>query len=160
MEQTYILNESEVKVEIDKKDNLSNLKIKNNSFDIELSHQVDNTFFLKLNGKIHQVKVYELDGKKQVMVDGVPLILEKKGLKRAGGAAIQEGSLVSPMPGKIFKVIKQAGESVTQGETVLILEAMKMEHAIKATKDGVIKKIFFKEGELVQGGIQLVELES
>lgn len=160
MEQTYILKENEIKVQIDKKDNLSNVMLNNKSYDIELSHHVDNTYFLKLDGIIHQVKVYEMDGKKQVMVDGVPVILEKKGLKRAGGSAIQEGSLVSPMPGKIFKVIKHAGESVAQGETVLILEAMKMEHAIKATKDGVIKKIYFKEGELVQGGIQLVELES
>ena len=63
------------------------------------------------------------------------------------------------MPGKIFKLFKQEKESVAAGETVMIVEAMKMEHAIRATKDGILKKIFFKEGDQVQGGATLCEIE-
>ncbi len=74
--------------------------------------------------------------------------------KAAGG-----GSLNAPMPGKIFKVIAQVGEKVTKGQTLLIMEAMKMEHAIKADKDGTLTKILFKEGELVQGGTLLAEIQ-
>jgi len=71
----------------------------------------------------------------------------------------REGAdLISPMPGKIFKILKSQGD-VKTGETILILEAMKMEHSIKAPKDGRIKKILFKEGDLVQGGVDLVEME-
>lgn len=69
------------------------------------------------------------------------------------------GSLNSPMPGKIFKVIKNVGEEVKKGDTILILEAMKMEHSIRADKDGVVKKIHFQVGELVQGGAVLASVE-
>ncbi|MBY0517144.1 MAG: acetyl-CoA carboxylase biotin carboxyl carrier protein subunit [Bacteriovoracaceae bacterium] len=76
--------------------------------------------------------------------------------KKKSGAM---GGLTAPMPGKVFKVLAKAGEVVTKGQTLLILEAMKMEHAIKADKDGKVKKILFKEGDLVQGGMALAELE-
>ena len=76
-----------------------------------------------------------------------------------GSSHLSEGSLVSPMPGKIFKVIKNEGEIVSVGDTILILEAMKMEHAIKANKEGKVSKILFKEGDLVEGGKQLVQLD-
>jgi len=77
----------------------------------------------------------------------------------AANATAAEGSLVSPMPGKIFKILKEVGQEVEKGETILIMEAMKMEHSIKATSSGVVKKIFFKEGEQVTGGSLLCELE-
>lgn len=79
-----------------------------------------------------------------------------KKLKKAGAAA---GSLTSPMPGKIFKIVASEGEKVMKGQTLLILEAMKMEHAIRSDKDGVVKKILFKVGELVQGGVTLIDVE-
>lgn len=69
------------------------------------------------------------------------------------------GGLNAPMPGKVFKVLVKTGEAVTKGQTLLVLEAMKMEHAIKADKDGKVRKILFKEGDLVQGGMALAELE-
>lgn len=72
-----------------------------------------------------------------------------------GGA----GSLQSPMPGKIFKVLRNEGEEVKMGDPVLILEAMKMEHTIKAQQDGIVKKIHFMEGAQVQGGVELCEIE-
>ena len=76
-----------------------------------------------------------------------------------GNKSLGEGSLQSPMPGKIFKIFKDEGESVTNGDAIMILEAMKMEHTIKAQKDGVIKKIYYQVGEQVQGGVELCEIE-
>lgn len=98
------------------------------------------------------------DGESVVMSNGreaVALAAGKK-MKNRGAAA---GSLTSPMPGKIFKVVKEVGNQVMKGETILILEAMKMEHSIRSDKDGVVKKIHFKVGELVQGGVSLAEVE-
>jgi biotin carboxyl carrier protein len=63
------------------------------------------------------------------------------------------------MPGKIFKVLLKEGDSVKIGDIILIMEAMKMEHAIKANKDGVVSKILFGEGEQVSGNSALCELE-
>lgn len=63
------------------------------------------------------------------------------------------------MPGKIFKVVSKSGMKVQQGETLLILEAMKMEHSIKSPYDGIVKKIFYREGEQVDAGATLVLVE-
>ena len=63
------------------------------------------------------------------------------------------------MPGKIFKILKDVGSQVKKGEPILILEAMKMEHSIRSDKDGIVKKINFKVGELVQGGVTLAEVQ-
>ena len=79
--------------------------------------------------------------------------------QKASGVHGGAGSLQSPMPGKIFKVLKEEGEEVKLGDAVLILEAMKMEHTIKAQQDGVVKKIHFEEGAQVQGGVELCEIE-
>lgn len=71
-----------------------------------------------------------------------------------------EGAMIAPMPCKVFKILKSEGESVQEGETILILEAMKMEHAVKADKTGVVEKIHFKIGELVPVGALLAEIDN
>ena len=68
------------------------------------------------------------------------------------------GSLLSPMPGKIIKVLVSDGQTVKKGDPLIILEAMNMEHTIKAGIDGVVEKVFFKEGDQVQGQTELIKL--
>jgi biotin carboxyl carrier protein len=98
------------------------------------------------------------DGESMVMAEACEAVVSEAGkrLKKTHGHA---GGLSSPMPGKIFKILKPVGSSVEKGETILILEAMKMEHSIRSDTDGKVKKIHYQEGELVQGGVVLVELE-
>ena len=67
--------------------------------------------------------------------------------------------LLAPMPGKIIKVTKSAGEEVRQGDVLLILEAMKMEHAVAAPCDGNVK-YFFQEGDTIGEGAKLAEINS
>ena len=69
------------------------------------------------------------------------------------------GEMISPMPGKIFKILKKVGDEVKASETILIMEAMKMEHAIKAPVDGKIEEMPYNEGDLVDGGVELVRLK-
>jgi biotin carboxyl carrier protein len=98
------------------------------------------------------------DGESMVMAnvrEGVGALPGKK-MKKAGALA---GGLTSPMPGKIFKILKDTGSEVKKGEAILILEAMKMEHSIRSDKDGKVKKINYQVGELVQGGVTLAEVE-
>ncbi len=84
-------------------------------------------------------------------------VVSLQGRRKESAAAV--GSLKSPMPGKIFKVLVKEGQKVKTGEALIIVEAMKMEHTIKSNKDGVIKKIFFQEGQQVQGQVLLAEIE-
>lgn len=68
------------------------------------------------------------------------------------------GQMLSPMPGKILKIMVTEGQDVKARDPLLVMEAMKMEHTIFASKDGKIGKIYFKEGDQVSGGVELVDL--
>lgn len=67
--------------------------------------------------------------------------------------------LKAPMPGKVLKVLVKSGQKVEAGEKLLVLEAMKMEHAIVCPEAGVVKEFCFAEGERVGMGEELVVLE-
>jgi 3-methylcrotonyl-CoA carboxylase alpha subunit len=69
------------------------------------------------------------------------------------------GLLTAPMPGRIIKVMTQAGRKVAKGDPLLILEAMKMEHTITAPADGVVKELHYAAGEQVLEGAELIRLE-
>lgn len=98
----------------------------------------------------------ESDGRHFVL-DNRDFFIEKlSGRKRK---AAVEGSSLSPMPGKILKVLVSEGSSVKKGDPLVIMEAMKMEHTLKASKDGVVISIKCNEGDLVEGQVELVELE-
>ena len=62
------------------------------------------------------------------------------------------------MPGKILQVLVNAHDSVSAGQALIVMEAMKMEHTIKAGFDGKVEKIFFNEGDLVEGDVELISL--
>jgi 3-methylcrotonyl-CoA carboxylase alpha subunit len=68
------------------------------------------------------------------------------------------GHLVAPMSGTIIAVHVKAGDRVARGAALLILEAMKMEHAISAPGDGVVEQVFFRAGDQVKEGAELVSL--
>ena len=66
------------------------------------------------------------------------------------------GHLAAPMPGKVIQVAVKAGDDVKRGATLMVLEAMKMEHSIAAPMDGKIERVFFKAGDLVEEGAELL----
>jgi 3-methylcrotonyl-CoA carboxylase alpha subunit len=70
-----------------------------------------------------------------------------------------QGGLTAPMNGSIVRVLVEAGQTVEAGAQQVVLEAMKMEHSIRAPHAGVIKSLFCQEGEMVSEGSALVELE-
>ncbi len=69
------------------------------------------------------------------------------------------GRLTAPMPGKVIAVAVKAGDVVTRGQPLLVMEAMKMEHTIGAPADGTVREVFYSVGEQVQEGAQLISLE-
>jgi acetyl-CoA carboxylase biotin carboxylase subunit len=86
--------------------------------------------------------------------------LRKKDFESAhGGGAVHGASeATAPMPGTVTKVFVKDGEKVTRGQVVLTLEAMKMEHAITASRDGAVAKVLFKVADKVAMGDKLFEM--
>ena len=68
-------------------------------------------------------------------------------------------TVTAPMPGKIVKIFVKVGEVVTEGQGLVVVEAMKMENELKSPKAGTIKEIVTKEGATVENGAPLVVVE-
>jgi acetyl/propionyl-CoA carboxylase alpha subunit len=78
---------------------------------------------------------------------------------RAPAADEQPGSLHAPLPGAVRRVAVSAGDTVALGDVLVVLEAMKMEHAITAPHDGVVTEVHVADGDQVDGGAVLVVVE-
>jgi biotin carboxyl carrier protein len=92
------------------------------------------------------------------VVNGHEFMIDSPRKNRSKSKGKDVGEMKSPMPGKILKILVSIGAEVEIGTPILVMEAMKMEHTIKASKKGVVEKILFKEGDQVQGGVELVKL--
>jgi len=74
------------------------------------------------------------------------------------GQERSSGSVAAPIAGRILRVLKKEGESVGEGDVVIILEAMKMENEIYAPVSGKVKKLYIKEGDNVEESQPLCEI--
>lgn len=112
---------------------------------------------ITVNGNEYDVAVEEVGASTST---SAPKAAPKKAAKAAPKASAGAGSVKvsSPMPGKILSVKKNVGDSVNKGDTILVLEAMKMENDIVAPEDGTIASIDVNEGASVEAGAVLATL--
>ena len=75
----------------------------------------------------------------------------------AANASDAEGAFTAPMPGKVLDVLVPEGAKVREGQDLMVLEAMKMEHRIAADRDGTVASIYFQTGDQVDAGSVLLD---
>jgi biotin carboxyl carrier protein len=133
---------------------------------LEFTHQDSKTriFIRNLAGK----KFYSFDevswkklaslGVNETLVSHSEVYKVYRGFKPSGLNKGSAGALITYMPGKVVKIMKNEGDKVFIGETVLILEAMKMENEIKSGVEGIVKAINVKEGQALEAGFLMVEI--
>jgi len=93
-----------------------------------------------------------------VFHDGVTYRIEAPSAGRRRGPQ-SHGSLSSPMPATVVSVQVAPGDTVTVGQTLIVLEAMKMELPVRAPGDGRVKSVNCKAGDLVQPDVSLIDFE-
>lgn len=81
-------------------------------------------------------------------------------LAHAGEHGGEGGRLTAPMPGKLVSFAVQAGDAVTKGQPLAVMEAMKMEHTIAAPADGVVQELLYAPGDQVSEGAELIRIEA
>ena len=137
----------------------------------------------KINGNLYKVSVGDIDGKNvHVEVNGTPYTVELeketapkiKPIARAAAPApapvpaapamsrpapAGQGGIKSPLPGVILDIKVNKGDTVKRGQTLMILEAMKMENDIKSDRDGTVTAINVSKGESVLEGTDLLIIE-
>jgi 3-methylcrotonyl-CoA carboxylase alpha subunit len=89
---------------------------------------------------------------------GATQILAIDLLAHAGEAQAEVGRLTAPMPGKVLSFAVKAGDRVSKGQTLAVMEAMKMEHTIIAPGDGVVAELMYAPGDQVDEGAELLAL--
>lgn len=99
------------------------------------------------------------EARRFVRLGRVDFVLERTASARASRGAATQNRLESPMPGVVTRVLVAVGEQVKKGQPLLAIEAMKMEHSIRAPRDGTVVALRAKPGEMVNGGVALVEMD-
>ncbi len=128
---------------------------------VKLVSNADGELQIEIDGQPHQVTWARQGRAVWLHWNGRSYQLEKSAgnAAKGGTAAVAESVLRAPMPGQVRKVMAQAGQSVKAGETLLLLEAMKMEIRIQAAHDAKVARVAVKEGQTVEKEQTLVELE-
>ena len=96
------------------------------------------TWWVHIDGRAHEVTLHE----------------------KGSSSSADEGSLKAPMPGTVLQVMAKVGQRVREGQHLMTLEAMKMEHKVVAPKAGEITKVNFSDGDRVEMGSPLVEIDN
>lgn len=109
-------------------------------------------------GSLRRAAFLRQSGEITVQVDGREYRLSDARQRRRAPTGAP-GDLHAPMAGRIIRVLVKAGDSVRAGDTLLILEAMKMEQQITAPHDGTVASLLCKEGDQVAAGQELVVLQ-
>lgn len=111
------------------------------------ANYAEKSFKVKINQSIYTL----------IAKDRFDLLLEQMGMNSAAKNKVNH--IKAPMPGLIWDIKVQAGDSVQAGDVVLVLVAMKMENALKSSGDGIVKNIKVKQGDSVEKNQVLIEFE-
>jgi biotin carboxyl carrier protein len=144
------------------------VQLGNNLFKTDI-HEIDkNVFSIRLENKTYEVVVNKLDQEKYgILLEGnyfettVRTKLQEKAveLKKYKEKLHHHAEIKAPMPGLILKLKKNIGDKVDKGDALLILEAMKMENELKSSSNGIIKDIYYREGQSVEKGSIILTIE-
>jgi 3-methylcrotonyl-CoA carboxylase alpha subunit len=123
-------------------------------FDVE-GERID----LRLGGRRERVTVYTQGETDHVFAQrGAGDIVSLDLLAHAGEGQADGGRLTAPMPGKVISFSVRSGDSVTRGQPLAVMEAMKMEHTIAAPADGTVAELLYAPGDQVAEGAELLRL--
>ncbi len=137
--------------------------INGNKYEVAIGDITDNIACVTVNGEEYKVEMEpeaEPEKKKVVVKTGVAKSAETPSEAPASSApADTANAVVAPLPGVITDILVAVGDQVAAGDTVLVLEAMKMANNIEAGKDGKVKAIFVSQGASVMEDAPLFVIE-
>ena len=167
MKKTIIINEKTIEIDLlDLQQEEIHFELEGERYKFNLQMESCGKIFLKdRRGQNSEVFGYRLPFKNGMtnknwhyISNGRDLFFELAGRGKKKKNSDHEGHMLSPMPGQVVKVLVEEGQEVSKNEPLIVLEAMKMEHTIRSNCKGMVKKVFFDQGDLVGGEVELLEL--
>lgn len=117
------------------------------------------TIQLRIGDAMHVAHVARIGAATHVWLAGRVYVLEPERSAASSHAALAPPQIIAPMPGKVLEVLVAAGQQVADGDGLVILEAMKMEHRITAAAAATVRAVHVAGGQMVDGGAVLIELD-
>lgn len=134
------------------------VQVKDNHFSIIWNHKNYDAELVKVDRSERSFTVRVNNGLYHLNVkDRFDLLLEKLGIYEMRGTQVLD--VKAPMPGMVLSVNVKDGDEVTEGDPVVVLEAMKMENVLKAAGDGKVKQVHVNKGDTVEKNEVMVEFE-
>ena len=165
MEYEFIIKDKLYKISIEYKENKFLVDLGNNKLEVESSVVSPNCISLLIGNESLTVYWAEKEGRRYFSIGGEEFLIkepeESKGVRGAveAGGVEAKGTISPPMPGKILKILVKEGDKVRKNQSLAIVEAMKMEHEVKAPCEAVVKKVNFSQDDMVDTEDSLIELE-
>lgn len=153
---------------LERNGNLVKVEVDNEIIDLDLARVGAGIYSALLNGKAYNIEMVNTSSRRNYTVNTfynsyeVEIIdPQARYLKSRLGAKPEAAgdSIVSPMPGKVVKILVKEGEAVEAGQTVMTISAMKMESEFKAPRNATVKKINVAEGDVVDGNQVMMVFE-
>lgn len=153
---------------ISQDENMLEVMVDNKKYKVDLMHTADGTFSILEGGHSYDIELVAQNHPKKYtaytlyeeynleVIDAEARYLMNRG---ANGFGKSDNKITSPMPGKVVKVLVNEGDEINEGETAIIISAMKMESEYKAPMTGKVKKVHVNDGDTVEGNQMLIELE-
>jgi biotin carboxyl carrier protein len=126
-------------------------------------------FILKIENKVYNISYWKnsndeitIQLNNQNFDANIRTVLQEKAFQLISASqqnVSEVKSIKSPMPGLVLKILRNVGDDISKGDTIMILEAMKMENEIKSTVDGIIEEIYVTEGQAIEKYISLFSIK-
>ena len=126
---------------------------------VQVIRAEDGRMDLLIDGQRVNAHVSSDMAKRWVTINGQTIMLTKTSGAKQGVRHDHAGGLIAPMPGQVRSVSVSVGDVVKKGQTLLTMEAMKMEIRIQALKDGKVRSVFAAQGQTVEREQILIEME-
>jgi biotin carboxyl carrier protein len=165
MELEFNIENKSHKLQLEFRDGQYRISLDEREYAVDSTAISNNCLSLLVNGKAITVYLAEANGKKYISIAGEQFLIEEaqseaSAASGADATAVDEAPVAaSPMPGKVVKILVSLGDKVEQGQGLVIVEAMKMENEIKSPVKGIVDKVNFKPGDLVDAAQPILEMK-
>ena len=164
-EYTYQAGETTWTVSLERRTDQLQVTVAGRVYELKLLPSETGLIHFQFDGRQIRAHIAQAGSRRYIAIDGESWQLERVTTgparsRRVGrGSAITSGALVAEMPGQVLELLVRPGDSVAAGQTLVLLEAMKMELRITAPAAGQIRQIYCTQGQIVERGQTLIEFE-